>query len=72
MDTKETLRQVWEAFNMLSKAQDIIANNPLGYRSLDAVETIEDAKQHLNTIFQQTDEPLRVATEEPCQLTATH
>ena len=38
MDTKETLRQVWEAFNMLSKAQDIIANNPLGYRSLDAVD----------------------------------
>jgi hypothetical protein len=68
MDTKETLRQVWEAFNVLSKAQDIISNNPFGYRSLDAVEAIEEAKQHLNTIFQQTDEPLRVATEEPCTL----
>ena len=60
MDTKETLRLVWEAFSTLSKAQEVISNNPFGYRSLDAVEAIEEAKQHLNTIFMQTDESLRV------------
>ena len=71
MDTKETLRLVWEAFSTLSKAQEVISNNPFGYRSLDAVETIEEAKQHLNLIFMQTDEEIRVETEQQDQLTAT-
>jgi uncharacterized cupin superfamily protein len=69
MNTKETVQQVWEAFNALSKAQDIISNNPFGYRSLDAVEAIEEAKQHLNTIFQQTTGEIRCETEEQEQLT---
>ena len=71
MNTKETLRLVWEAFSTLSKAQEIVSTNPLGYRSLDAVEAIEEAKQHLNAIFMQTDQEIRVETEQQQRLTAT-
>ena len=69
MDSKETLRHLWDAFSTLSKAQDIVSNNPLGYRSVDAVATIEEAKNHINAIFMQTDGSLRVATEETYPLT---
>ena len=70
MDSKETLNHVWAAFSTLSKAQAIVSNNPLGYRSVDAVETIEEAKQHLNHIFMQTTGEIRCETEQPEQLTA--
>ena len=70
MDSKETLGHIWAAFSILSKAQAIVSNNPLGYRSLDAVETIEEAKRHLNHIFMQTTGEIRYETEEPEQLTA--
>ena len=70
MDSKETLGHVWAAVSILSKAQASVSNNPLGYRSLDAVETIEEAKRHLNHIFMQTTREIRCETEEPEQLTA--
>ena len=70
MDSKETLGHVWAAFSILSKAQAIVSNKPLGYRSLDAVETIEEAKRHLTHIFMQTTGAIRCETEEPEQLTA--
>ena len=72
METKDIMKHVWEAFSTLSDAQEIISSNPMGYRSVDAVETINHAKEHLNAIFEGMDNSLRVETMiEPCQLLTT-